>query len=260
MDDEGNLTPDDFDLIDDLKLMGYGESDSSGAWIKLQVLPEHLEIFRGLRGELYEVTMRLMGNDGKPVKAIVPNTYGGEASALYRSGFFYTTEIVQHIGTDDEYQDFCRAKPCIICGDRGDVVQEGLEHAGEQRNIYAHITRAGRKPSGKKGDGSNKPIFSGVSMCVKDHDCQHKHGDLYLFNKYCDISGKREKTTNEAIAKHWMEERAGRMLAEWAHTKFANDFGYSSLSMVPPKKIVEWARSHGVQFCLPKEFNEPEKQ
>lgn len=49
---------------DDAQLMGYGESDSSGAWIKLQVTPETLESFRGLKGTVFNVTMVRYEDDG----------------------------------------------------------------------------------------------------------------------------------------------------------------------------------------------------
>lgn len=39
------------------QLMGYGESDSSGAWIKLQVEHEDLTQFRGLKGTTFDLTL-----------------------------------------------------------------------------------------------------------------------------------------------------------------------------------------------------------
>ena len=260
MDDTGSLTPNDFDLIDDVKLMGFGESDSSGAWIKLQILPEQLDKFRGLKGEIFETTMRQLANDGKPVKApVMTKKYGRNAQILYKSGFFYNIQVVEQIGTDAEYQDWCREQPCIICRQFGEVVQDGLKHAGEGRNVYAHVLRAGRPTSGGRGAGSNKPIYSGVSMCNHHHTQEHKHGSLYVYNQYCELpSNKRKKTANASVAKGWFEERAGGMLADWAHSKLATDFGYSSLSQVPPKKIIEWVSNSGLKFHLPAGFTTQE--
>ena len=39
------------------QLMGFGESDSGGAWIKLQVMPEDLEHFRGQKGTCFYVLL-----------------------------------------------------------------------------------------------------------------------------------------------------------------------------------------------------------
>jgi len=55
----------DFMFIDQLKIMGYGESDSSGCWIKFQLTPELLEIVRGRKGEMVEVAARLLDNAGQ---------------------------------------------------------------------------------------------------------------------------------------------------------------------------------------------------
>jgi len=46
------------------QLMGYGESDSSGAWIKLQVLAEDLDHFRGLKGTTFDLTLE---NPNQPI-------------------------------------------------------------------------------------------------------------------------------------------------------------------------------------------------
>lgn len=56
------MKPEDFTIMDQLKLMGHGESDTSGCWIKFQVLPEHQDRVRGLKGEIFEVTARLIDN------------------------------------------------------------------------------------------------------------------------------------------------------------------------------------------------------
>jgi len=54
---------------DDMQLMGYGESDSSGAWLKFQVEPDDLEHFRGLKGKVFNVTLVKMLDDGTPAPA-----------------------------------------------------------------------------------------------------------------------------------------------------------------------------------------------
>jgi hypothetical protein len=56
----------DFMLIDQLKLMGYGESDTQGAWIKFQV--EDIDEFRGKKGSLFEVAIREIDNSGNYIK------------------------------------------------------------------------------------------------------------------------------------------------------------------------------------------------
>lgn len=45
-------------FTEEVMLMGYGESDSSGAWIKLQVKPEDLDNFRGLKGQRFACALQ----------------------------------------------------------------------------------------------------------------------------------------------------------------------------------------------------------
>ena len=44
----------------EVQLMGFGESDSSGAWIKFQVQPEDLDHFRGLKGNVFDMLLANM--------------------------------------------------------------------------------------------------------------------------------------------------------------------------------------------------------
>lgn len=52
--------------------MGYGESDSSGAWLKFQIHPEDLEKFRGLKGTVFHLTMVKIQDSGEPEKQEKP--------------------------------------------------------------------------------------------------------------------------------------------------------------------------------------------
>ena len=44
----------------EVQLMGFGESDSSGAWVKFQVTPEDLDHFRGLTGNCFDMLLANM--------------------------------------------------------------------------------------------------------------------------------------------------------------------------------------------------------
>ena len=44
----------------EVQLMGFGESDSSGAWVKFQVTPEDLDSFRGLKGNVFDMLLANM--------------------------------------------------------------------------------------------------------------------------------------------------------------------------------------------------------
>ena len=57
---------------DESQLMGYGESDSSGCWIKLQMHPEDMDKFRGIKGTVFHVTMVKIQDNGEPEKQQKP--------------------------------------------------------------------------------------------------------------------------------------------------------------------------------------------
>ena len=57
---------------DESQLMGYGESDSSGAWLKFQIHPEDLDKFRGLKGTVFHLTMVKIQDSGEPEKQEKP--------------------------------------------------------------------------------------------------------------------------------------------------------------------------------------------
>lgn len=51
---------------EDAQLMGYGETDTSGAWLKFQISPEDLEKFRGLKGTVFFATLVKRQDSGEP--------------------------------------------------------------------------------------------------------------------------------------------------------------------------------------------------
>lgn len=53
---------------DESQLMGYGESDSSGCWLKFQIHSEDMDKFRGLKGTVFHLTMVKIQDDGEPEK------------------------------------------------------------------------------------------------------------------------------------------------------------------------------------------------
>ena len=57
---------------DESQLMGYGESDSSGCWIKLQMHPEDMDKFRGIKGTVFHITMVKIQDNGEPEKQQKP--------------------------------------------------------------------------------------------------------------------------------------------------------------------------------------------
>lgn len=115
------LTPQDFLFMDETKIMGFGESDTSGKWIKLQV--HDLEPFRGRKGEILETALRLMQNDGTPApnqsEAGNPASVKGgslcrDAAILCKARDFieYMIDQTGNIGSEESAKHFL----CDYCG------------------------------------------------------------------------------------------------------------------------------------------------
>ena len=68
------MTPDDFLLMTEAQIMGYGESDSSGCWLKLQITEEDLAKVRGKKGVACEFTLR----EQDPMTGNMQDSSGGE--------------------------------------------------------------------------------------------------------------------------------------------------------------------------------------
>src|SRR4030066_2228611 len=55
---------------DEAQLLGYGESDSTGAWLKFRLTPEDLDKLRGHKGTVFYLTTVEIAADGQPVAKI----------------------------------------------------------------------------------------------------------------------------------------------------------------------------------------------
>lgn len=81
----------------EVQLMGYGESDSSGAWIKLQILPEDLESFRGLKGTTFDITLANPDQPvGTPAKEPTPGKPKGGALSKEAGKICHVLEFQQY--------------------------------------------------------------------------------------------------------------------------------------------------------------------
>lgn len=65
------MKPEDFSIMDDLQYIGHVDS-SRNCYIKLKCLPEHVNALRGLEGEIFQVSMMQIQNDGLTTKSEEP--------------------------------------------------------------------------------------------------------------------------------------------------------------------------------------------
>lgn len=85
-------------LNDEVQLLGYGESDSYGPWVKFRLLaPEHLNLFRGQEkgkklGKRYGIALVEIGDDEQPVPQHVGDGMQDATEYVKKGGFIPTGE------------------------------------------------------------------------------------------------------------------------------------------------------------------------
>ena len=218
-------------LATETKVMGYGESDSSGCWVKLQLLPEHMDAIRGRRGDVVDIVIAEQSEPQcEPItarpKAKTKGEHGKAWAQLYRNNWWLCPEVWPLLGTDAEYQAWCRTKPCVmhaISGCSGDIVA-------------AHVRRI------NLGAGTGiKPEYATIPLCDKHHREQHQHGESAI--------GDKEHV--DKLLEQYRTEWLKQVIREW--------FVVDSCSQIDPQKFGRWIKSKTVGLAwasLPKEFKE----
>ena len=228
----------DFDFISETKLMGYGESDSSGAWIKLQVLPEELEIFRGLKGEVFETSLRNVDRGPLKVPDPVKGPHGKFARDIVLSGFFNSAKVREFFGGDDAYQRWVRTQPSAINGEFSEVGPDG-----ELTNVYAHVRRAGESGT------AYKPKYSGIPLTNDQPQDQHHQGETE-----CLVA--REFNTKGKTGPEWFEAQASKHLNTWLTNALKHHLGVESMTNISPAAFYGWAAANGLSDQVPKKLTD----
>lgn len=145
--------------------------------------------------------------------------YGEQAKQLRLSSFFRTPDVWRSIGSDSDYQAWCRKQPCAYCKSIGN----------EKNSIeYAHVRRIA------DGAGTGiKPDYSGIPLCRDHHSNQHQHGESA-------IGGK------EQVDKMKIEH-----LQRWAWVTLKAKLGYESWSYCPPVELKDWTDKNELTRYLP---------
>ena len=230
----------DFDFMGETKLMGYGESDSSGAWIKLQVLPEDLEIFRGLKGEVFETSLRNVDKGPlKPADKVDKGPHGDFARDLVLSGFFNSGLVREYFGGDEAYQTWCRKQPCAVTGNMHKDKQTGIEYTE-----YAHVRRAGESGT------AYKPKYSGIPLLSQVHDLQHHKGECEVLGEYS--IGISDSET----CKEWFEKKAQHYLRTWLVSAIKKELSLDSLTNLDPEEFFSWCRLKNLSDEVPRKLRD----
>src|SRR3990172_3031808 len=249
-------------------LLGYGESDSAGAWLKFRVTPEDLEHFRGLKGTVFYLTTVEIANDGTPVvKTAVVDPYvetgeesqdeknrrmtvtieamakmppiftikphGKKAASLYANGFFLVPKVLEAIGSDAEFLEWIRKQPCAVTGERD-------YHTDEATGIVTERCDAAHVRTVAAGAGTAiKPLYSAIPLIHSLHDTETKHGKsaLYFAAHTTEQTRNMDDSTLQSLGKDWMDKLRDRYVVEWANHKLAKKLGYESMGFAPPHEV-----------------------
>jgi hypothetical protein len=152
------------------------------------------------------------------------NNAGKLMQALYRGGWFHAPKVLQALGKDAMFLQWCRGQAaCWHCDGRG------LE--ADNPIVAAHY----RKVAAGAGTGI-KPPYSAIPLCKLCHDEQHAQG------------------CNVIAPAHWWEEKVAKARQDWGHERMRSIFETTSMTAVPAKYVVEWALEHELQALIPHEY------
>lgn len=170
-----------------------------------------------------------------------PVDYGAYAKKLRQSSFFRTPEVWYAMGSDEDYQAWCRSMPCAICGST-----DADFDTGEVHNEYAHVRRA------PAAGTAYKPPFSGIPLCHSHHAMQHQMGEFETLVR----AGRIVARSDPSAATDWFEREAIKHLQSWCWDTLKNRLGYTSFKHVPPSDVVMWAEDNHVAMYLPGDYVE----
>jgi hypothetical protein len=234
----------------DGQMLGFGESDASGCWVKFRVEPRDLDFFRGNKGQDYYWKFidvnKLEGVVNAQQRAKHDKgPYGKDVQRLHKYGFFRAKAVWEAIGSDDAYQAWTRTQPCIVTGG-----VDWDEKSGTGRTEYAHVRRAGDSGTAHKGE------YSGVPLVHEIHaNYQHQHGETAAYKYYIDRNRRKLAITPE-LAKAWFDKKAMENVEKWAHETLCKKLGTTSLTMVEPTILRKWAEDNNLTQYLPKNYRE----
>lgn len=150
--------------------------------------------------------------------------YGQQAKILRQSGFFRNPQVWKIAGSDADYQEWCRNRPCAV-----DKKQTWIPDKGIFRCEYAHV---------RHGSGVGiKPEYSGIPMCHECHRYQHQHGETALLRKHGITEGRE-----------WYDRQVVQHLEQWAWETIRERLGYNHWSQIPPEVAREWAEEHNLEM------------
>lgn len=227
------------------------------SYVRLEIDPETLKAIKPFTGQRVELALRAIDNQGERTGPMIVQSehklgpYDEYLAACFERGVFAkNVDVLKALGTETHWQNYCRKLPCDISGGFEDDLH------GEPRSIYAHVSDAGRPTSGRKGHGSNKPLYSGIPMRQSLHEKQHSQGWNWIFNYWCEIRGY-DKAAKDKLNGHyrsslnWARSLRDRRLNHWAMDQLTEIIGGGNKGAISPQAIQDWAAKNDVLHRFP---------
>ena len=238
---------------DEMQIMGYGESDTSGAWLKLQILPEDMEKFRGLKGQVFNVAMsKVDAPVNKPAKRpkVPPaeGPYGDAYRTLHRNGFFNIPAVVSHVGSDNKFLEWIRKQPCAITG--------AFDYnKNEETGTVTERCDAAHYRSIEDGAGvAIKPKYSAIPLVHAWHLAQTDFGYAAMNVRTADVPTKQSECGDDTEGREWFQTQRDRYVSSWVKQYLYKIFKVRSMRQVPPAEFLVWAQTNGLDNFIPKKF------
>lgn len=150
--------------------------------------------------------------------------YGEYAKELrLYSNWMGNPDVWKHLGTDEEYLEWCRHQKCVHCGKAPRWEMDTFI-----TNEAAHVRRVAN------GAGTAiKPPYSAITLCSEDHREQHRVGE--------DAIGGKDKVDKLRLDH----------VKQWAWERMRGIFGVESMRDVAPVTLLTWAQHRGIERHLP---------
>lgn len=230
------------------EVLGAPPAPGENRWVAIVRLKDHFP-------DLTKMVPDHIGDADEMVKPSKPKgEHGNYARKLYTSGFFLHQEVLEALGTDEEFRKWIQMQKSCVSGQQDYI---GMD-TGEMRCEASHVERV------HAGHGKAiKAPYCCVPLTHEEHQLRHQKGETGCLNKYKkDGYGEwNERNASEWLWKQrcehvtkWAHEQAKIVIAAWAHEyEWKSDSNpYGSLANTSFAVWKAWAEEHNLTQFLPK--------
>jgi len=146
--------------------------------------------------------------------------------ALVKAGAFLAPDVLEQLGSDEDYCEWVRRQPSAASGDF-----DYDPDTGDGRCECAHVRRVAN------GSGTaTKPPYSAIPLTHSEHVLQHQGGESALGGK------------------GWFDKMRARYVTEWAMQRVRETFAVDSLSWVEPERALQWFEERDLLRYVPEGY------